>query len=74
MNPNHDYIESIKAKLDKMNKAAGVDPGYKSHQGQVYGETRMQNPMDWAGQAAVEYLKAKGKNPNLTDITTQLNS
>ena len=68
MNPTPDYIEAIKAKLDAMNKVAGVDPSSKSQQGQVYGETRSQDPMDWAGQAAIEYLKSKGKNPNLTDI------
>ena len=68
MNPNPDYIEAIKAKLDAMNKVAGVDPSNKAQHGQVYGETRSQDPMDWAGQAAIEYLESKGKNPNLTDI------
>jgi len=34
----------------------------------------MADPMDWAGQAAIEYLKSKGKNPNLTDIIEPLNS
>jgi hypothetical protein len=29
MNPNPDYIEAIKAKLDAMNKVAGVDPSNK---------------------------------------------
>ena len=69
MNPNPDYIEAIKAKLDAMNKVAGVDPtNRQSQQGGVYGEPKMSDPMDWAGQAAIEYLKSKGKNPNLTDI------
>ena len=68
MNPNPDYIEAIKAKLDAMNKVAGVDPSNKTQHGQVYGEARAQDPMDWTGQAAIEYLKSKGKNPNLTDI------
>ena len=69
MIPNQQYLDSIKSKLDSLNKAAGVDPSMKpSQMGQFYGETKMQDPMDWTGQAAIEYLKSKGKNPNLTDI------
>jgi hypothetical protein len=52
-----------------MNKVAGVDPTNRQvQQGGVYGEPKMTDPMDRAGQAAMEYLKSKGKNPNLTDI------
>lgn len=59
----------IKGKLDAMNKAAGIDPNSRHvQQGGVYGEPKMTDPMEWAGQAAIEYLKSKGKNPNLTDI------
>jgi len=69
MMPNQEYLDSIKRKLDSMNKVAGVDPTNRQVQpGSVYGEPKMTDPMDWAGQAAIEYLKSKGKNPNLTDI------
>lgn len=65
----------IKGRLDAMNKSAGVDPQSRTvHQGRVYGEPKMMDPMNWAGQAAIEYLKSKGKNPNLTDIINPLNS
>lgn len=65
----------IKGRLDAMNKAAGIDPNSRhDQQGGVYGEPKMQDPMDWAGQAAIEYLRSKGKNPNLTDIINPLNS
>lgn len=74
MNPSPDYLEAIKAKLDGLNRVAGIDPSNKVQPGQVYGETLMQDPMDWAGQAAIEYLKSQGKNPNLTDISNPLNS
>ena len=75
MLPNQDYIEMIKGKLDAMNKASGVDPTQRhGQQGGVYGEPKMMDPMEWAGQAAIEYLKSKGKNPNLTDIISPLNS
>ena len=75
MLPNQDYIEMIKGKLDAMNKASGVDPNQRhAQQGSVYGEPRMMDPMEWQGKAAIEYLKSKGKNPNLTDIQGPLNS
>jgi hypothetical protein len=75
MLPNQDYIEMIKGKLDAMNKASGVDPNQRhAQQGSVYGEPKMTGPMDWAGQAAIEYLRSQGKNPNLTDIISPLNS
>jgi len=74
MNPSPDYLEAIKAKLDVMNKVAGIDPSNRSQPGQVYGEARVKDPIDWAGQAAIEYLRSKGKNPNLTDIISPLNS
>jgi hypothetical protein len=75
MLPNQDYIEMIKGKLDAMNKASGVDPNPRhAQQGSVYGEPKMMDPMDWAGQAAIEYLRSQGKNPNLTDIISPLNS
>ncbi len=68
MMPNQEYLDSIKRKLDSMNKVAGVDPTNRQVQpGGVYGEPKMTDPMEWAGQAAIEYLKSKGKNPNLTD-------
>ncbi len=69
MRPNPEYLESIRAKLDAMNKASGFDPTQKPQtQGQVYGEPKMMDPMEWQGRAAIEYLRSKGKNPNLTDI------
>jgi hypothetical protein len=68
MNPSQDYLEMIKRKLDSMNKLSGEDPNQKTSQGQIYGEPKFQDPMDWAGQAAINYLKSKGKNPNLSDI------
>jgi len=69
MTPNQEYLDSIKRKLDSMNKVAGVDPSsHQVQQGGVYGEPKFSDPMEWAGQAAIEYLKSKGKNPNLTDI------
>jgi hypothetical protein len=75
MLPNQDYIEMIKGKLDAMNKASGVDPNQRhAQQGSVYGEPKMTDPMDWAGQAAIEYLRSQGKNPNLTDVISPLNS
>lgn len=75
MQPNQEYLDMIKGKLDAMNKAAGVDPNPSQVQhGGVYGEPKMADPMDWAGQAAIEYLRSKGKNPNLTDIIDPLNS
>ena len=61
MLPNQDYIEMIKGKLDAMNKASGVDPNQRyAQQGSVYGEPKMTDPMDWAGQAAIEYLRSQG--------------
>lgn len=75
MQPNQEYLEMIKGKLDAMNKASGVDPGLRQGQhGGVYGEPKMTDPMEWAGQAAMDYLRSKGKNPNLTDIIDPLNS
>ena len=75
MQPNQEYLEMIKGKLDAMNKASGVDPSLRQGQhGSVYGEPKMTDPMEWAGQAAIEYLRSKGKNPNLTDIIESLNS
>jgi hypothetical protein len=69
MMPNQEYLDSIRRKLDAMNKASGIDPTNRQVQpGGVYGEPKMTDPMEWAGQAAIEYLKSKGKNPNLTDI------
>ena len=73
--PNQEYLDSIRRKLDSMNKVAGVDPTNRQVQpGGVYGEPKMTDPMEWAGQAAIEYLKSKGKNPDLTDIISPLNS
>lgn len=75
MMPNQEYLDMIKGRLDAMNKASGIDPNSRQGQhGGVYGEPKMQDPMEWAGQAAIEYLKSKGKNPNLTDIISPLNS
>ena len=75
MMPNQEYLDMIKGRLDAMNKASGIDPTSRQGQhGGVYGEPKMQDPMDWAGHAAIEYLKSKGKNPNLTDIISPLNS
>jgi hypothetical protein len=75
MMPNQQYLDMIKGKLDSMNKASGVNPSLShAQQGGVYGESKMTDPMDWAGQAAIEYLKSQGKNPNLTNIIEPLNS
>ncbi len=75
MMPNQEYLDSIRRKLDSMNKVAGVDPTNRQVQpGGVYGEPKMTDPMEWAGQAAIEYLKSMGKNPDLTDIISPLNS
>jgi len=75
MMPNQQYLDMIKGKLDAMNKVSGVDPSLgRNQQSDVYGEYKMTDPMDWAGQAAIEYLKSKGKNSNLTDIIEPLNS
>ena len=73
--PNQEYLDMIRGRLDAMNKAAGVDPTQRQiQQGGVYGEPKLSDPMEWAGQAAIEYLRSKGKNPNLTDIIEPLNS
>ncbi len=75
MYPNQEYLDMIKGRLDAMNRTSGLDP--KSSQGQLgnsYIDPKMQDPMDWAGQAAIEYLRLNGKNPNLTDIIEPLNS
>lgn len=68
MIPNQEYLEAIKRKLDAMNKASGVDPSIKPEQGQVWGEPKSFDIMDWQGQASMNYLKSIGKNPNLSDI------
>jgi 4-alpha-glucanotransferase len=68
MIPNQEYLEAIKRKLDAMNKVAGVNPSIKSEQGQVWGEPKSFDVMDWQGQASMNYLKSIGKNPNLSDI------
>ena len=68
MIPNQEYLEAIKRKLDAMNKVAGVDPSIKAEQGQVWGEPKSFDMMDWQGQASMNYLKSIGKNPNLSDI------
>lgn len=75
MIPNQEYLELIKGKLDAMNKASGINPSQGGFQpGGVYGEPKVSDPMQWAGQAAIDYLRSKGKNPNLTDIISPLNS
>ena len=68
MIPNQEYLEAIKRKLDAMNKVAGVDPSIRPEQGQVCGEPKSFDLMDWQGQASMNYLKSIGKNPNLSDI------
>ena len=68
MIPNQEYLESIKRKLDAMNKVAGVDPSIRPEQGQVWGEPKSFDAMDWQGQASMNYLKSIGKNPNRSDI------
>jgi hypothetical protein len=68
MIPNQEYLEAIKRKLDAMNKVAGVDPSIRQEQGQVWGEPKSFDMMDWQGQASMNYLKSIGKNPNLSNI------
>lgn len=68
MIPNQEYLEAIKRKLDAMNRTSGVDPSIKPEQGQVWGEPKSFDIMDWQGQASMNYLKSIGKNPNLSDI------
>ena len=68
MIPNQEYLEAIKRKLDAMNKASGVDPSIRQEQGQVWGEPKSFDMMDWQGQVSMNYLKSIGKNPNLSDI------
>jgi hypothetical protein len=68
MIPNQEYLEAIKRKLDAMNKVAGVDPSIRPEQGQVWGELKSFDLMDWQGQSSMNYLKSIGKNPNLSDI------
>lgn len=69
MMPNQEYLDSIKRKLDSMNRIAGVDPtNRQARQGGVYGEPKSFDMMDWQGQASMNYLKSIGKNPNLSDI------
>jgi len=68
MIPNQEYLEAIKRKLDAMNKVSGVDPSISQEQGQVWGEPKSFDMMDWQGQASMNYLKSIGKNPNLSDI------
>ena len=53
MIPNQEYLESIKRKLDAMNKVAGVDPSIRPEQGQVWGEPKSFDAMDWQGQASM---------------------
>lgn len=69
MQPNQQYLDMIRGKLDAMNKSAGVDPNSKHvQQGGVYGEPKSFDMLDWQGQASMNYLKSIGKNPNLSDI------
>ena len=74
MIPNQEYIDMIKGKLDAMNRTSGSNPSQnQSYQGGVI-EPKLMDPMEWQGRAAMEYLRSRGKNPNLTDIIEPLNS
>jgi hypothetical protein len=54
---NKEYIESIKKKLDALNKAAGINP----EQQKVMNQLDPQNfdVFDALGQSAIKYLKSK---------------
>lgn len=56
-----EYLNSIADKLDRLNKADGRDPKQpKSGGGYGFNDPGYMDPMQWQGQAALEYMK---KNP-----------
>lgn len=73
---NPEYLEAIKRKLDALNKEAGINPAQaqiKTKPGQVqYSryEGTLPDPMEWQGQAAINYLNSiRGNKPgNINEI------
>ncbi len=61
---NPEYLEAIKRKLDSLNKEAGINPAQaaiKSKPGTVqYSrfEDSVPDPLEWQGQAAINYLNS----------------
>lgn len=73
---NPEYLEAIKKKLDALNKEAGINPAQaamKTKPGQnQYSrfEDPIPDPMEWQGQAAINYLNSiRGNKPgNINEI------
>jgi len=63
---NQEYLESIKKKLDAMNKEAGIDPSKKGAAKKSPYEPDLMDPFHAQGLAAIKYMeeqkrKSKGK-------------
>ena len=65
--PSNEYLESIKRKLDALNKEAGTVPGQKGNNDstKTKWDPEMPDPMQWQGQAALKWMAdQKIKNGN----------
>ena len=61
MQPNQEYINSIISKLERMNQVetGSKEPRTAKNSGYSMYEPKLEDPMQWMGRAAIEYMNRK---------------
>ena len=61
MQPNPEYINAIISKLERLNQAetGSKDPITPKNSGYSRYEPKLEDPMQWMGRAAIEYMNKK---------------
>jgi hypothetical protein len=63
MYSNSEYLKQIVSKLERLNLASTGNPNATTHSGfhsgAVKGEPKLEDPLQWMGRAAQQYLSSK---------------
>jgi hypothetical protein len=62
MHQNSEYLKAISDKLERLNKASHGSPEPIMAKGGRQNDPDSVDPMQWMGQAALDYLNNKKKN------------
>ncbi len=70
MHQNSEYLKAIKDKLERLNKASHGSPDPIQAQGRQQKDLDSVDPMQWMGQAGLDYLNKIKQN----EVQTRRNS
>jgi hypothetical protein len=62
MYQNSEYLEAIKDKLERLNKASHGSPEPLQAMGRQQNDPDSVDPLQWMGQAGLDYMNSKNQN------------